>query len=263
MSVDQIFAELEQIGATVRLEGERLVLCMRRNAIQQGTQVPENLRDRIRRHRAKLIEVLRESSLSEANRPPLRTYPRRGVYPASHAQERLFFLEQLGLVGAAYNIPDAIQLEGRLDIAALERSFCALIRRHETLRTRFEAVDGQAMQRIDALVDFEVPVLDLSALPTPAQEREVRSLGREEALCPFDLQSGALLRVKLLCLSDEKHVMLVTMHHIISDGWSMGVLIREIGALYEAFLRGQSASLPSLPIQYVDYALWQREWLSG
>ncbi|MDY6946861.1 MAG: amino acid adenylation domain-containing protein [Pseudomonadota bacterium] len=195
--------------------------------------------------------------------PPLTVAVERDQWPLSYAQERLWFLEQLGLVGAAYNMAATIQLEGRLDIAALERSFCELIRRHETLRTRFEAVDGQAMQRIDAPVDFEVPVLDLSALPTPAEEREVRSLGREEALRPFDLQLGALLRVRLLRLSDEKHVMLVTMHHIISDGWSMGVLIREIGALYEAFSRGQSASLPSLPIQYVDYSLWQREWLSG
>lgn len=195
--------------------------------------------------------------------PPLVIQQRGEELPLSYAQERLWFLEQLGLVGSAYNMPAALQLDGELGVEALERSFSEIIRRHESLRTRFEVVDGHGVQVIDEPGQFHLELMDLSGLGEEARRAEAKRLAQEDAQRPFDLVKGPLLRVKLLRLGAQLHVVVVNMHHIVSDGWSLGVLIREIGALYTAYKEDRPSPLTELPLQYADYALWQRGWLEG
>ncbi|MCP4766410.1 MAG: amino acid adenylation domain-containing protein, partial [Gammaproteobacteria bacterium] len=183
--------------------------------------------------------------------------------PLSFAQERLWFLDQLEPGSSAYNIPGAIKLQGSLDIEALRQSLQAIIDRHEVLRTAFVMQDEQAVQKIIEVQDVELPIEDLSALAEPARSVELQRMLREAALLPFDLAGGPMLRGCLFRLTNDEHVLLVCMHHIASDGWSLGIFVRELGALYAAFSRGQQPELKPLLVQYVDFAAWQREWLSG
>jgi amino acid adenylation domain-containing protein len=181
----------------------------------------------------------------------------------SFAQERLWLLEQLGSAGAAYNIYGAVRLLGMLDVAALERSFAEVVRRHETLRTRFSSTDGLPFQIIEAADGFDMAVEDLSVLAEPKRTEAARRRAGELARERIDLAAGDLFRVLLLKLSKDEHHLIVVMHHIVSDGWSLGILIRELGTLYAAFVAGLSSPLAALPVQYADYALWQRSWLEG
>ena len=185
------------------------------------------------------------------------------AFPCSFAQQRLWFLDRLTPGTSLYNIPAAIRLDNPLDAACLERCVNELARRHETLRTTFREVDGEPTQVIAADQHLLVEVTDLLGMPAEQREAEVRRLATEEARRPFDLERGPLLRVGLLRVSERNQVLLVTMHHIISDGWSAEVFFRELTALYEAFQRGEGSPLPELPVQYADYAVWQREWLRG
>jgi amino acid adenylation domain-containing protein len=178
------------------------------------------------------------------------------VAPTSFAQQRLWFLDQLEPGTPLYNVNSAVRLQGPLDVAALERSFAYMVQRHETLRTTFELQDGRPVQVIKPRVELVVEKSDVD-------EEILNDLLEEEALKPFDLASGPLLRVKLLRLGDDDHVLSFTMHHIVSDGWSMAVLINEVVTLYEVFSKGETPSLPDLPIQYADFARWQHKWLTG
>jgi natural product biosynthesis luciferase-like monooxygenase protein/amino acid adenylation domain-containing protein/FkbM family methyltransferase len=185
------------------------------------------------------------------------------VIPTSFAQQRLWFLDQLEPGTPVYNIPTAMRLEGCLQLSVLERSLNEVVRRHESLRTRFAAVDGEPVQVIAPAVKLALPLLDLQHLDPAAREERVRELAGEEARRGFDLKAGQLLRGTVLRLSAEEHVLLVTLHHIIADAWSVGVLVREVAALYEAYARGEESPLPELSVQYADYVIWQREWLAG
>ncbi|MGC2777759.1 MAG: amino acid adenylation domain-containing protein [Bradyrhizobium sp.] len=209
------------------------------------------------------IEAEQPGDAGAALPPLLRLSDRPDQLAMSYAQERLWFLDQLGLVGAAYNMPFALRLEGALDVVALERSLSELVRRHETLRTHFAVVDGQGLQVIDAAGSFCLVQPDLSGLGAEAQEAEVRRLVQEEVSHRFELTRGPLFRATLIRVGARDHVLLTTMHHIVSDGWSIGVLTREVAALYEAFSQGRPSPLAELTVQYADYALWQRSWLEG
>ncbi|MEP0752182.1 amino acid adenylation domain-containing protein [Trichocoleus sp. Lan] len=195
--------------------------------------------------------------------PPLVPVAREGKLPLSFAQQRLWFLDQLNPGDSAYNISAAVRLVGALNIVALEQSFQAIIQRHEALRTTFATEAGQPIQVIIPSAAFKLPVIDLRKLPPTEREASVLRLATEEAQRPFDLTQLPLLRVTLLQLDEAENAVLLTMHHIIADGWSMGVLIREVATLYEAFCAGKPSPLPELPIQYADYAVWQRQWLQG
>ncbi|HYG62668.1 MAG TPA: amino acid adenylation domain-containing protein, partial [Thermoanaerobaculia bacterium] len=198
--------------------------------------------------------------------PPLVPMPRQGDLPLSFAQQRLWFLEQLQPGGAAYNLPTAVRLTGDLPVPLLARIFAEIVRRHESLRTVFVAEeDGREdpAQRIAPPQDVDLPVVELAGLAEADREAEARRLAGEEAWRPFDLATGPLLRLTLLRLAAREHVLLMTMHHIVSDGWSAGVLLREIAALFEAFSAGRPSPLPELPVQYADFASWQRSWLQG
>ncbi|NOX38153.1 MAG: amino acid adenylation domain-containing protein, partial [Calditrichaeota bacterium] len=185
------------------------------------------------------------------------------TFPLSYAQRRLWFLEQLMPGNTAYNIPAAVRLEGRLDIPAVEESLQTIVQRHEVLRTTFTTVNGNPMQVIHRQMSIPLQVVDLSSLNGHHQQARLRQEMRRLAATAFSLQKGPLLRVTLFRLAPEEHVLFVVMHHIISDGWSVGVFIREFSELYAARLQKREPRLPELPIQYVDFAQWQRKWLSG
>ncbi|MBI3457316.1 MAG: amino acid adenylation domain-containing protein [Candidatus Rokubacteria bacterium] len=191
--------------------------------------------------------------------------PRRGagLPRLSFAQERLWFLDRLEPDRAVYNIARAARLRGRLDEGALRQALEAIVGRHEALRTTFAEREGEPAQVIAEAGPVALPVIDLRGGAGAERDGEVRHIAAEEARRPFDLVRGPLLRAALLHLGDEAHVLLLTMHHIVSDGWSLGVLNRELGELYGAFSTGRPARLPELPIQYADYAEWQRRWLQG
>ena len=185
------------------------------------------------------------------------------AFPCSFAQERLWFLDQLFPGSPLYNIPAALRLSGALDVEALTRGLNEIVARHESLRTTIVAVDGQPLQFIDRRASVSLPVVDLGGLPQSEREGRARRLVEEEARRPFDLARGPLLRAGLLRLDEEDHVLLLTMHHIVSDEWSSGIFYGELATLYEAFRAGRPSPLGELPIQYADFAIWQREWLQG
>jgi amino acid adenylation domain-containing protein len=190
---------------------------------------------------------------------PIPRLPHRDSLPLSFAQQRLWLLERLLPPIGVYHIPWAFYLRGPLDRAALPKAFNALLARHEGLRTSFAAEAGVPVQKIHASLPLPWNELDATLLP----ENEWRSWLQSQAVTPFELTEGPLLRIALLRLGDRDHLLLVTFHHIVTDGWSMGILARELAAFYSAFYRQQPVDLPELPIQYADYAVWQREWLSG
>ncbi|MGA7732188.1 MAG: amino acid adenylation domain-containing protein [Chloroflexia bacterium] len=193
--------------------------------------------------------------------PPIRPMQRREDIPLSFAQQRLWFLDQWQPASAAYNIPVVMRLNGDLQEEALKASINAIVERHEALRTTFTIAGDQPVQVITPALDIPLPVVDLGDRPEEAREAAAQQLVREEAQRPFDLARGPLLRATLLRLAEGEHLLLLVMHHIVSDGWSMGVMSEELAELYGAFAAGQPSPLAELPVQYADYAVWQREWL--
>ena len=195
--------------------------------------------------------------------PPLLPVSRDEDSPLSFAQQRLWFLDQLEPGTSVYNCPAVVRFRGALNIAALEQSFNEVVRRHEVLRTSFGSRDGHPLLVIASSQHVPLSVLDLSDLPAERVEAELQRLSLLEGQRAFDLSHGPLLRTSLLRVSAEEHVVLLTLHHIISDGWSIGVLVKEVAALYTAYAGGNVPTLELLPVQYADYAYWEREWLQG
>jgi len=198
--------------------------------------------------------------------PPLRRRARRpgDPVPASYAQRRLWLEQRLSPGDAAYNIPAAVRLAGRLDAAVLRRCLTAVAARHEALRTVFADRDGEALQVVTPPAEVALPLVDLGRLGAARREAEAAALAERQRTRPFDVERGPLLRACLLRLAggpDGDHLLLVAMHHLVADGWSLGILVRELGTLYGAGVEGRPLRLEELPVQYADYALWQREWL--
>lgn len=210
-----------------------------------------------------LERYLKSEGLSLSNAVILPRSRTTNKFPLSFAQQRLWFLDQLEPNTPVYNIPDTHSFKGPLNLAALERSLSEIVRRHESLRTTFHSIDGEPVQVIAEPQPHKLEVIDLSDLPEPQREEEAHRMANEEAQQPFDLTRGPLFRFRLVRLSEERHFLLLTMHHIISDGWSLGVFGRELATLYQAYNAGESSPLPELTLQYADFAVWQREWLQG
>nr|AYM54404.1 nonribosomal peptide synthetase [Phaselicystis flava] len=210
---------------------------------------------------ARIDAALRTQGAARA--PAIAPARRDAPLPASFAQQRLWFLDQLAPGSAAYTLAASLRLTGRLDVPALDRAVLEVARRHEALRTTFAVVDWQTVQVIAPEPGVSPVLRDLRALPPEARIEEARRLARAEARTPFDLARGPLLRAALLRLDEDEHVLLLSMHHTVADGWSVGVLAREITALYAASSRGEASPLAPLPIQYADWAAWQREHLQG
>ena len=219
------------------------------------------------RKRELLMLRLRKTAAAQTRpeAPPITAADRSRPLPLSFAQQRLWFIDQLDhAAGAAYHMPAGLRLTGKLDKAALKATLERIVARHESLRTTFASVDGQTVQVIAAPdCGFTLGERDLSQLCAAEREAVLSAIGTDEVLQPFDLATGPLIRGQLLRLAEDEHVLLITQHHITSDGWSMGVLVREVSALYAAFSDGQSDPLAPLPVQYADYAAWQRNWLQG
>ncbi|MFP5284931.1 MAG: condensation domain-containing protein, partial [Thermoanaerobaculia bacterium] len=221
----------------------------------------------------RLFEAPGLSALAEAVRgasrepslalPPIERVSRQGELALSFAQERLWFLDQLDPGQSVYNMPNVVRLRGALSWAALARCIGEVVRRHEVLRTSFGPDGGSPILKIAPPFDLPLPRVDLEDLPETAREREARRLSREEGRRPFDLEAGPLLRAALLRLGPEDHLLCITLHHAVADDWSMGLFLRELAALYGTFAMGVPASLPALPIQYADFAQWQRRWMRG
>jgi aryl carrier-like protein len=186
-----------------------------------------------------------------------------GPHPLSFAQQRLWLLERASPRAALYNISMSVRIRGPLDVALLTRCMTEIMRRHEVLRTSFLEIDGRIYQRIAEAPPFEISAVDLRALPPPARDQHLQHLQQDAAQSPFDLASAPLLRSIVYRMADLEHVFLLTMHHSVSDGWSMGVLVRELSVLYDAFSRGEPSPLPRLAFQYTDFAAWQIAWLTA
>ena len=185
------------------------------------------------------------------------------VFPTSFAQRRLWFVHQLEPGSPSYNVTTALGLTGNLDLGALEHSLSHVIARHEALRTTFRLVDGEPVQVVAPELEVQFPVVDRTEVPLVDRDTEIRRLVQIQACIPFDLERGPLLRAQLVRLAPDEHVLILVVHHIVFDGWSSGVLSRELSECYRAFTSGNTPQLPELPIQYADFAVWQREWLAS
>ncbi|MHA3735612.1 non-ribosomal peptide synthase/polyketide synthase [Pseudomonas sp. Eth.TT006] len=266
-SLAQIWAELLQVAQVGRhdnffeLGGHSLLAMRMLSQVRQQLGIELALGDLFANPELSAVaEVL--SRAGHSTLPPILPAPRDQVLPLSFAQQRLWFLAQMGGGNSAYNIPVGLRLRGRLDEDALQRALARIVARHESLRSRFQPLDDTAQVLIlPADSGLLLRVEDLRG--DPQAEERLRNLAEAEASAPFNLQDDPLLRGRLVRLADDQHVLLLTVHHIVSDGWSMGVLTRELAALYQAFSHGQPDPLPPLTLQYTDYALWQRRWLSG
>ena len=211
---------------------------------------------------AHLIGQLQQQNL-ELSAPAIIPRAENAELAMSYGQQRLWFLDQFESNSALYNIPIALRLVGSLHIAALEQSLQEIIARHEALRTNFITVDGKASQIIQTQTNWTLSVVDLKHLSTTEQQIASKLFAQQQAIQPFELATQALVRATLVVLSETEHLLLVCMHHIASDGWSMGVFVQELAALYNAYSQGKPSLLTPLPIQYADFALWQRQWLQG
>ena len=211
---------------------------------------------------ARRLEEERARSMSLLS-PPMISVPKNGGLPLSFAQQRLWFIHQLFPDSAAYHVPAAIRLEGLLNIQAIRRSLAEIIRRHEVLRTTFRVVEDEPVQVIDPQPKLVMTVIDLSALCEQAREAEASRIAYAEARRGFDLEQGPLLRLTLLRLAEQSSVLVMSMHHIVSDGWSTSLFVRELQVLYDAYSSGRSSPLAELPVQYADFSVWQRGWLKG
>ncbi|HEY0170318.1 MAG TPA: amino acid adenylation domain-containing protein [Pyrinomonadaceae bacterium] len=221
-------------------------------------------------HKRQLLELMLQEKARKAEAAPQKAapveIPRREKFspgPVSSAQQRLWFIDQLDPGTPAFNIPAAVRLRGPLDVRVLVDCFDEIVRRHETLRTGFASDDGLPVQVIAPSLKFEIPSVDLRHLPEAERAAEVRRLVTAECQRSFDLSRPPLMRATLVTTGEQERVLVLMMHHIIGDVWSVRVVMKELAALYEAFSAGRPSPLPELPIQYCDYATWQREWLRG
>ncbi len=248
------------------LGGHSLLATQVISRIQDAFDVELHLRDLFETPTiARIAEKIDRIKKGEAGiaAPPIEPVDRNQDLPLSFAQQRLWFLDQLQPNSTAYNIPSALKLLGPLNVPALEASIKEIIARHESFRTTFDDVNGKPKQVIAEKSNFELDVIDLSPLNREDRENELKRLAKKEAQVVFNLSTGPLFRAVLVKLQNEEHAILFNMHHIISDGWSIGVLVREMVQLYAAFSAGDPSPLPELEIQYPDFAYWQQHWLQG
>ncbi len=261
--------EIEQIGVFdnfFELGGHSLTGVKLQSRIQDAFQIELPLNKLFEvptvAELANLIEG-EKFSQEKSEAPPIVPVSREQEIPLSFAQHRLWFLDQLEPNSPFYNIPTALRFKGNLNVSALEKAFEEIIKRHESLRTTFDSSDGKPFQVIAPSIDTPLERIDLTEKPENDREKMLKDLAFEEAQQPFDLQNGPLFRVKLVQMQTDEFAILFTMHHIISDGWSITIFVQEIAALYEAFNAGKESPLPELKVQYPDFSHWQRQWLQG
>ncbi|MEH2040965.1 amino acid adenylation domain-containing protein [Nostoc sp.] len=253
MTIIEFVSYLNSLGIKIWLEDGQL-----NYRAPKGVMNPD-LKNQLLGRKLEILAFLEEAkSATDSSFEPIPSIDRSKELPLSFAQQRMWFLYQLESQSPFYNEGLQLRVAGVLNIEALQQSINEIIRRHEILRTTFPAVDGKPLQIISPSLTINIPVLDLQSL----EESEAQQIVTKEARQPFDLINGPLLRVTLLRLGPEFHVLVLIMHHIITDGWSMGIFIQELSSLYRAFTLSSPLLLPELPIQYADFAVWQRQWLT-
>ncbi len=258
MNTLKFLSELRELDIHLTVEGSRLIC-----KAPEGRLTPE-LRDKISDHKVDILAFFQAANRSVTETPfILQPISREENLPLSFAQQRLWFLDQLVPNNPFYNMPAAVRLGGKVNLEVLEAAFNEIMRRHEGLRTIFPEGNGEGIQKINPHVTLPLHVLNLQNLSAAEREKQVERIITHEALRPFNLSTGPLLRISLIQLAEMDYLLMLNMHHIISDGWSIGVLIQELGILYGAFIQGQPSPLPELGIQYADFAHWQRQWLQG
>ncbi|MFC5743664.1 condensation domain-containing protein, partial [Dyella tabacisoli] len=245
------------------LGGHSLLATQLMSRIQSALQVALPLRALFEAASISALMLKVAEADTRVSAPPIWPVDRDAPLPLSFAQTRLWFLDQYESRRELYNIPAAVRLTGQLKVDALARTLNEIVRRHEALRTSFAMVGDAPVQVIAPASPLALEIVDLGGLPAVEREAQARVHLQDEANKPFDLATGPLIRFSLIRLADNEHVLLLTIHHIVSDGWSMGIVVREVAALYQAFMQGLPSPLSELPIQYVDFAHWQRQWLSG
>jgi amino acid adenylation domain-containing protein len=251
-NTEAFLSDLRELNIHITVEGERMHC-----KAPKGKLTPK-LQTELSEHKTQILQFLQQKAIFEQ---PIQPIPRDKELPISFAQQRLWLLNQLEGENATYNLPAAVRLTGIINHIALKQSLQEIVQRHETLRTTFKMVNGNPVSVINSITHYPLPIIHLQELPSKKQTIEIQRLINEESQHPFDLEKGPLFRATLFQLETNLHVLFFNMHHIISDGWSTGIFIREFKALYEAFSQGQSSPLYPLPIQYVDFAHWQKQWL--
>ena len=258
MKVVEFLSYLNRLEIKLWLEEEKL-----KYHAPKGAMTGE-IKQEIAARKPEILAFLKQAiATSKSAELVISPMPRDNKIPLSFAQQRLWFLHQLSPESQSYNMLDALRLEGVLDIVALEKSLSELVRRHEILRTTFPTVDGEAIQQIADPTPLKLPIDDLQGLSATEQMAQIQQQVQSLAAQSFDLVSQPPVQFALLKLSEAEHVLLLKMHHIIYDGWSLNIFFGELSQLYAAFSEGLPSPLPELPIQYADFALWQRQWLTG
>ncbi|MBD2201843.1 hypothetical protein H6G33_10830 [Calothrix sp. FACHB-1219] len=257
-TITEFLAELCSLDIKLWVEDNRLRCSAPKNVITPA------IREELARRKQDILNLIsNNNSVLDFDQQLISSIPRAENLPLSFAQQRLWFLAQLEPDSSSYNISVAVKLQGKLNLAALQQSFQEIINRHEALRTSFQTVDGQPIQIIAPSLDFAISIISLHECSLWEQEKQIRHLTTQAAQQPFDLTKSPLLRVNLVQLHPEEYIILLTIHHIVSDAWSMGILVEEFVALYSAFCQGKPSPFAELPIQYADFAVWQRQWLQG
>jgi len=258
MTLSELLTRVRSLDIKLWADGDRLLY-----SAPPGT-LTSDMRAELATRKTEIITFLRgvegRTSLKHLQVRPIQY---KANCPLSFAQQRLWFLDQYEPGSAVYNLSGALRLRGSLNVGALEQSLNEIIRRHEVLRTTFSMIQGEPVQVISPSGSVPLALLDITEHHESRRDDKASRLASEEARRPFDLVRGPLFRGTLIRLAEDDHVLLSTMHHIVSDGWSMEVLYRELSALYQNFINAQPSQLPELPIQYADFAVWQREWLKG
>src|SRR5215212_2705500 len=258
MSVIEFLSHLRNLGVELQIHEDHLRL----NA-PKGVLTPA-LTEEVKLRKEEILAFLKSGAgKSGTAGDEITPVDRAGPIPMSFSQERLWFLDQLEPGNSTYNLPIAVRLRGNLNLACLQQVLNEIMARHEILRTNFDIVDNQPVQIITPYGSLPLTIRDLGELSPSEQIKESKRLIEEELQRPFDLRKDRLVRATLLKLNDEDHVFTLTFHHIVSDGWSRAVFAREFLALYEAFVEGYPNPLTPLPIQYADFASWQRKFLEG
>ncbi|NEO47535.1 MAG: non-ribosomal peptide synthetase, partial [Moorea sp. SIO4A3] len=258
MKTVEFVSYLQNLGIKLWIEQEKLecyapkgvmTADLKRNLVERKTEILEFLRE---------VEITQKSVASS-----IQPISREQNIPLSYAQQRLWFIEKMGLSSNVYNIPLTLHLLGRLDYVALQKSLNQIIARHETLRTTFSEINGNPVQIIQPPFELQLPTKDLSELTESEQSTKLQQLLQQENELSFNLEIDPPIRAQLFQLGTTEHILQITLHHIAGDGWSLTVLPKELSAIYTAILEEQASPLPELPIQYADFAVWQRNYLQG
>lgn len=257
MDVKQLLKALGDIGVKLSVKDGKLKSQSAKGVLTKEWQ------QKIRDNKEDIIQFLSVTRSSDGKDGSLVPIARSGHIPLSYAQQRLWFLDQLEEGSTFYNIPAAYQIDGYVSLDVLEKVFAEIVARHESLRTYFPVVNGEPIQKISPDLSVAILTHDLTHLPEEKKQREANRLQKQEADTPFNLTELPLIRITLLRLEETKHILLITIHHIVADGWSLGVLLNEFEQLYSAFLAGEASPLKALSVQYADFSHWQKQWLSG